>query len=230
MTPRLTPVDILNKRFSRRFSGYHSTETDAFLREIAADMEAVLLENAAQREQLAALEREMTRYRSLENTMRDALVLGQKAADEIRDAARAQAAARMEAAQQRVESLAELTERLRLDRRRLAHEMRALLESQMAWLDYEMDRDAPQQAVATLAPVEKVEKPETVRIEAPFAPSAAIAAFASNGSEATPSVSSAEHAALTDRANPVGANLLIELQDQTAPRNGASDAVLSENA
>ena len=217
MTPRLTPVDILNKRFSRRISGYHTAETDAFLRQAATDLESVLLENAAQREQLAAQERELTRYRSLENTMRDALILGQKAADDLRAAARAQAAAQIEAAQNRVESLSEQTERLRLDRRRMAHEMRALLESQMAWLDYELTRDATQVAVAS-------------RIETSENAPAALSAHYSGDGRALPLVSSAEYVALTSYPGEFEADSQIESQDRTASRNGASDAVPSENA
>ena len=203
MTPRLTPVDILNKRFSRRFSGYSPAETDEFLRQAAASMEAALLENAAQREQIAALDREVARYRSLENTMRDALILGQTAADEIRDAARAQAAAQIESAQQRLDLLHAQTERLRLDRRRMAHEMKALLESQMAWLDYEIVRDVPQIAAGGEG------------ISASFAALSA-------GPKSEPVVSTAEYAALTSFPG--------DFEAETASRNGASGAVPPENA
>ena len=212
MTPRLTPVDILNKRFSRRISGYNSAETDEFLRQVAAAMETVSLENAAQREQIAGLERELTRYRSLENTMRDALVLGQKAADEIRDAARAQAAAHFETAQRQVDALSEQTERLRLDRRRMAHEMRALLESQMAWLDYEIARETPQIGVAA--------EPAPI----------AQAAVASGAGRPALRVSSVEYPALTEFSAEPAPESASEPQDRVALRNGAADAVLSENA
>ena len=249
MTPRLTPVDILNKRFSRRFSGYHAAETDEFMRQVAADMESVLLENAAQREQIAALDREMARYRSLENTMRDALIMGQKSADDIRDAARAQAAAQLEAAQQKVDALHEQTERLRLDRRRMAHEMKALLESQIAWLDYEIVRAVPQtgeereegsignreqgtgnrkqQDAPQLAPADvsipALPLPVSDTEEATDSNGAsAVVPISAFGLKPVPSVTTAEYAALTE--------LITASQDRTASRNGASDAVPPENA
>ena len=236
MTPRLTPVDILNKRFSRRISGYYAAETDEFIRQVAADMEAVLVENAAQREQIAALDREMARYRSLENTMRDALIMGQKSADDIRDAARAQAAAQLEAAQQKVDALHEQTERLRLDRRRMAHEMKALLESQIAWLDYEIVRAVPQtgnreeQDASQIAPADVLTPavfPSAADSEADYAPvgngASAVVPISAFGLKPVPSVSTAEYAALTE--------LINASQDRAASRsNGASDAAPPENA
>ena len=238
MTPRLTPVDILNKRFSRRVSGYNSAETDEFMRQIAADMEAVLLENAAQREQIAALDREMARYRSLENTMRDALIMGQKSADDIRDAARAQAAAQLESAQQKVDALHEQTERLRLDRRRMAHEMKALLESQIAWLDYEIVRAVPQTETDANRQIATMEVAQPAGGSVPQAAGVneanhaaggngtsavnAVVPISAFGLKPAPAVTTAEYAALTE--------LINASQDRTASRNGASDAVPPENA
>ncbi len=219
MTPRLTPVDILNKRFSRRISGYHPAETDEFMRQVAATLETVSLENATQREQISGMERELTRYRALESTMRDALVMGQKAADEIRDAARAQAAAQFETAQQRVDALQEQTERLRLDRRRLAHEMRALLESQMAWLEYEMARDTPQTAVVTESAAPAI-----------FAAPATTAFAAPQERRISADSPTGELPTLTERVGEAAPASESQTQDRTALRNGASEAVLTENA
>ncbi|MCS6776746.1 MAG: DivIVA domain-containing protein, partial [Chthonomonadaceae bacterium] len=99
---RLTPVDILNIHFSRRLRGYAVAEVDEFVRRVAADMEAVLTEVAQLRDRVAVLERELTQYRALETNMRDALVLAQKAAEETRTAAQAQAQARMQEADARL--------------------------------------------------------------------------------------------------------------------------------
>lgn len=150
MTQRLTPVDILNLHFRRGVRGYAVAEVDDFVRRVAADMEAALAENAAQRDRIAALEREIAQFRSLETTMRDALVMAQKAADETRAAAHAQAEAQMQEAQARARDMdsrlqarvAELTgqmESLRRERRRFAREMRAQLSAQLHWLTEELE-------------------------------------------------------------------------------------------
>ena len=194
MTLRLTPVDIVNMRFSRRFSGYSPGEVEEALRGIAADMETVLLENAAQREQIAALERDLSRYAQIENSMRDALVLGQQAAEEIRASARATAAAQIEAAQGRVDAMHEQTERLLIERRRLTQEMRALLESQMAWLDYEAARNLPREALAASDPTLAV---SAFRLET--------TGGAAQGAPSVPVVSQEELFALTNGHAPVSA-------------------------
>src|SRR5579871_4415734 len=105
MSQRLTPVDILNQRFSRRVSGYAIPEVDDFVRRVAADLEAALTECAAQRERLLAQERELTQYHEIEATLRDALILAQKAADETRATARQQADLLLHDAQSRVREM-----------------------------------------------------------------------------------------------------------------------------
>ncbi len=84
MSQRLTPVDILNLRFRRKIRGYAPAEVDELLRRVAADLEHALAEGATLRERLTVMERELTQYRTMEATLRDALVLAQKAADQTR--------------------------------------------------------------------------------------------------------------------------------------------------
>lgn len=154
MSPRMTPVDILNMRFRRRLSGYAIAEVDDFVRRVASDMEACLAECHAQREQVAALERELAQYRAIENTMRDALIMAQKAADETRIAAHAQAEtlvheAQLRASEQDVQAqmrqaeMSRCIEALRQERLRMAREWRAQLSAQLAWLDEEMESALP---------------------------------------------------------------------------------------
>lgn len=146
MSQRLTPVDILNLHFRRSLRGYAVAEVDDFVRRVAADMEAVLAESAGLREKIGALEREISQFRSLETTMRDALVLAQKAADETRAAAHAQAEAQILDAQARVTQMTAQVEALRRERLRLARDMRAQLAAHLDWLTAELageDLDDP---------------------------------------------------------------------------------------
>jgi cell division initiation protein len=146
MSERLTPVDILNLRFRRSVRGYAVAEVDDFVRHVAADMEAVLAESAALRERIGAQEREIAQFRTLETTMRDALVLAQKAADEVRAAAHTQASAQIQEAQTRVAEMSARVDALRQERRRLARDMRAQLAAYLDWLTAELageDLDEP---------------------------------------------------------------------------------------
>jgi DivIVA domain-containing protein len=143
MPERLTPVDILNTRFPRRMSGYAISDVDEFVRRVASDMETVLAECASLRERITAQERELAQYRALETTMRDALVMAQKAADETRAAAHAQAAAQMTEANARLSEVNAQIERLHQERRRLVRDLQARLTSQMEWLAEEIEAIPP---------------------------------------------------------------------------------------
>jgi cell division initiation protein len=162
MAEQLTPVDILNQRFRRRMRGYAPAEVDEFLRRVAADMENVLKDCAAMRERIALLERELNQYRTMELTMRDALVLAQKAAEETRVAARKQAESQLQEAdvrareievraQQRIADLSSQIERLHQERRRLARDLKAQLNAHLEWLAQELDDGEPETALPPAA-------------------------------------------------------------------------------
>jgi cell division initiation protein len=199
MSQRLTPVDILNQRFGRRVSGYAIPEVDDFVRRVAADLEAALSECAAQKERLLSLQRELTQYREIEGTLRDALVLAQKAADETRTVARQQADLLLHEAQARVRDMDvqahrrldetdQHIERLRQERRRLVRDMRARLTAQLAWLDEEME-PAAHASAAEAVPVSGPEA--TTRIEAPDQPAAIPVAAGDNAETVGASIETA---------------------------------------
>jgi len=87
----LTPVDIHNKEFRRTFRGYSEAEVDDFLDEIVRDLESLLKERDALRDQLRDASAELARYRNLEDSMNRALVAAQEAAERTVAAAEKQA-------------------------------------------------------------------------------------------------------------------------------------------
>lgn len=80
----LKPIDLLNKTFAKRVRGYDAAEVQEFLRAAAADFEESLGDNKRLSERLEGLEQEVARYRDMEATLNNALVLAQKTADELR--------------------------------------------------------------------------------------------------------------------------------------------------
>ena len=158
MSERLTPVDILNMRFRRRWRGYAIAEVDEFVRKAASEMEKVLADNATMKERVGAIERELAQYRALEATMKDALILAQKAADETRAAAHAQAEAKYHETEAHVQQVATHILRLHEERRRFAREMHARMTAQLQWLSEEMEtpepvsNETPTVAPASVAP------------------------------------------------------------------------------
>ena len=77
-------IDIQNKEFRRRLRGYCENEVDEFLDQILEDYEMLYRQNASLKDEVSRLKEETDRYQNLEETLRNTLVLAQKAADETR--------------------------------------------------------------------------------------------------------------------------------------------------
>ena len=88
----LTPLDIENKRFSKQMmNGYSVEEVDEFLDEIGVDYakkHKELLETTKKNEELQS---EMERYKHLENTLQNTLIMAQSTAEEVKNVAKQQA-------------------------------------------------------------------------------------------------------------------------------------------
>ncbi len=78
----LLPVDILEKKFRRTLRGYSPREVDDFLQEVAQSMGEIIMENATLKEELEKAKEKLSYYESMEETLRNAVVLAQKTADE----------------------------------------------------------------------------------------------------------------------------------------------------
>ena len=84
----LTPMDIHNHQFKKSIRGYNENEVDDFLDNIVVDFEKLLRENERLQNELALLETEIDKYRRLEKTMNDTLLMAQRTADDVISAAR----------------------------------------------------------------------------------------------------------------------------------------------
>jgi len=88
----LTPLDIENKRFSKQMmNGYSVEEVDEFLDEIGVDYAKKNKELLESGQKVEQLERELERYRNLESTLQNTLVMAQSTAEEVKNVARQQA-------------------------------------------------------------------------------------------------------------------------------------------
>jgi cell division initiation protein len=136
---RLTPIDITSKRFRRTWRGYRPSEVDGFLSEVGADYEAVVLENAQLREQVAQMRQELERYRAVEEAMKEALVLAQRTADELRATAHKEAEVLRAQAElqirQQFEQQRKAIEDLQVARQRFAIELRSVLQGMLEFVE-----------------------------------------------------------------------------------------------
>lgn len=88
----LTPLDIENKRFSKQMmNGYNVEEVDDFLDEVGADYSKKCKELQEKEEQLEELRKEIEKYKSLESTLQNTLVMAQSTAEEVKNVAKKQA-------------------------------------------------------------------------------------------------------------------------------------------
>lgn len=80
----LTPLDIHNKEFSKIFRGYNSDEVDDFLDLIIKDYEHLYRENLDLKEQLEKNKEILGRYKEIEDTLHNTMILAQQTADEVK--------------------------------------------------------------------------------------------------------------------------------------------------
>lgn len=79
----LTPVDIQNKQFPRSIRGYNDNEVDEYLGLIVRSMEELIQVNIDVTAKVRELEEQLDRYKSMEKTMNDAMLLAQKTSDDL---------------------------------------------------------------------------------------------------------------------------------------------------
>ena len=102
----ITPLDIENKKFSKQMmNGYNVDEVDDFLDEIMEDYETHYKELAVLRPKVEELETALERYKNIENTLQNTLVMAQSTADEVKSVARQQADQIVSDAQREAENI-----------------------------------------------------------------------------------------------------------------------------
>lgn len=83
----ITPLEIQNKEFKRGMRGYKEDEVDEFLDQIMIDYEKLYKENMELKEKIEAAHHQMGKYKDIEETLKNTLILAQNAADDVRSSA-----------------------------------------------------------------------------------------------------------------------------------------------
>jgi len=84
----LTPLDIHNKEFARRFRGYDEDEVNEFLDQVIKDYEIVIRENKELHNQLLAIQERLDHFVNIEETLSKTIIVAQEAADEVKSNAK----------------------------------------------------------------------------------------------------------------------------------------------
>lgn len=88
----LTPLDIENKTFNKQImSGYSIEEVQAFMNELLKDYEKLYKENIEYKDKIEMLNQGIQHYKSIEDTLQNALVVAQGTAETVKQTAKAEA-------------------------------------------------------------------------------------------------------------------------------------------
>lgn len=83
----LTPLDIQNKDFKKVFRGYEEAEVDEFLDIITDRLKEILQQNQDLQLQKKQIEDQLNHFRSMEQTLHNAIVVAQETADDVKESA-----------------------------------------------------------------------------------------------------------------------------------------------
>ena len=83
----ITPIEIQNKEFRRTFRGYNEEEVDEFLKIITDDFQSLYRENMDLQEKVKLYQEQVSRYKSIEETLNATLITAQTAAEDTCSAA-----------------------------------------------------------------------------------------------------------------------------------------------
>jgi len=143
---KITVVDIQHKVFKRALQGYDRSEVDQFLDEMIEAIEDEASERAALEAEIADLKERISHFKSMEESLRNTLVLAQRTADEVKASAHKEAdlikqqarlAAEGEhaALQDRINEARREHQRMLENTEKAKSELRSLLMTHLALLD-----------------------------------------------------------------------------------------------
>jgi cell division initiation protein len=88
----ITPLDIENKTFSKQVvSGYNVEEVKEFMATLLSDYEKLYKENIEYKDKIAVLNQGIQHYKSIEDTLQNALIVAQGTAETVKKNAKVEA-------------------------------------------------------------------------------------------------------------------------------------------
>jgi cell division initiation protein len=131
----ISPIEVKRREFSRSLRGYSREEVDSFLNSVSDEFEKLYRENSELKEGMQRAELDMSKYRKLEDTLNQTLLLAQQTAEEIRANAHKEAQMMVEGARQRIKetfvAYEEILKRLNIYRT----EIKSYINSQVEFMD-----------------------------------------------------------------------------------------------
>lgn len=102
---KLTPLDIQQQQFRTSMVGFDKKEVDAFLDLLAADVEELIRQNNALREDVKRKESEIEEHRERERTLKETMITATRITEDIKQNARKEAEIVIAAAEAQAEQI-----------------------------------------------------------------------------------------------------------------------------
>lgn len=88
----ITPLDIENKKFSKQMmNGYSVEDVDDFLDDLSVDYSKMYKDLSEQKLRIEELEASLSKYKNIEGTLQNTLLMAQTTAEEVKNVAKQQA-------------------------------------------------------------------------------------------------------------------------------------------
>lgn len=87
----LTPLEIENKKFKKELIGYSVVEVEEFMQAVGDNYESLYKENLAYKDKINVLSSAVKQYKSMEETLQNAILVAQSAGEEVTRNAKAKA-------------------------------------------------------------------------------------------------------------------------------------------
>lgn len=150
----LTPLDIHNREFKKSLRGYDVDDVDEFLDEIIKDFESLYKENLELHEKLERQKENLGKYKEMEDTLQNTMVLAQKMAEESKKNAEKEAELLIREAGHKAEEIvrnahvetAEMKRRLdmlKVYEKQIAIKIKAFLKAQLDMIENSSSEELP---------------------------------------------------------------------------------------
>ena len=144
----ISPQDIRQKQFRVKFKGFDMGEVDHFLEEVTDQMEALVRDLEAAREENESLKQRLEEFRLNEKNLRDTLMAAQKISEDMKSGAQKEAELKLKQAEMDAEMILrearhklaaiqeEISEMNRI-KERFALKVKGVIEDHLRMLTYE---------------------------------------------------------------------------------------------
>ena len=170
MRPRMSPLEIQKREFSRKWKGLDPADVHQFLVDVAEDMEALARENSDLDGRMRSLEQENEEHREREQILKQTLLSAQQASEDIRAAARKEAELVVREGQdsaeklthsalQRASEIEKGIQELRMQRTNFRLQLQKMIELFQQVLEFDRDEDDKERPLSYIT--RKANKEET---------------------------------------------------------------------